>query len=55
MNLKLMLCVVPLFFFSCIGCGNSGESKVVEPAEVVSPSADEIQSEDYEKAMQNMQ
>lgn len=45
--------VLPLFAVVSVGCGDS-DSKIIAPSEVVSPSNDENQTEDYEKAMSEM-
>ena len=54
MKLVYFMVVLPLFAVVSVGCGDSGDSKIIAPSEVVSPSNDENQTEDYEKAMNEM-
>jgi hypothetical protein len=50
MKLVYFMVVLPLFVAVTTGCGG-GDSKIIAPSEVVSPSNEEIETEEYEKAM----
>jgi len=54
MKLVCFMLVFPLFAAVSVGCGGSGDSKIIAPSEVVSPSEVENQTAEYEKGMSEM-
>ena len=56
MNVRYLFWAMPLCTVLLVGCGGSGENKVIEPtAGEVAPSEAEAQTEDYKNAMKGME
>ena len=54
MKIVYFMAVFPLFAAVSVGCGGSGESKIIAPSEVISPSEEASKTEEYAKEMSKM-
>lgn len=54
MKVRYLLFACPLLASTFVGCGGSSDSTVLEPAPVVSPLQEEMETEEYQQGMQNV-